>query len=379
MKHVIELAEGYDVDIGMCEFERPFVSVEVARSNLLEFHEATQWMSRPPLVMFGTLWTLVRDGDLHPMDHDVDFTMFLEDAEEFFRDVMPSLVLLGFRIGRIDGDVLLTLCRGTEYIDIYWMTRVGDRVHAGGPDWSFDRDHFDDPSVLNYRGVDLNIPSDPVSIIEYYVAYLWKRNWAVNHYDYPLGGHIDLSIMIPTIVGREDALNRLLEHLRDQAKVVRGVEILILKDSAGEHTTGMKRNTLIASARGEMCVFIDDDDWVPDDYVATIVGIIRDNPGLDTIGFWGEVLFACGTKRTMIHTVMCPGWTEDSITYYRNPNHINPIRTEIAKRHRFNDITVSEDHYWSIAVNESKDIKSEVFVGEKSMYFYKCKTKLKGL
>jgi len=82
----------------------------------------------------------------------------------------------------------------------------------------------------------------------------------------------------------------------------------------------------------------------------------------------------------MIHTTACRNWTERPGIYYRPPNHLNPVRTSIAKKYPFRDITISEDHFWSVDLKKQSALKKEVFLGtEKPLYVYRCGDAKKGL
>ena len=190
-----------------------------------------------------------------------------------------------------------------------------------------------------------------------------------------------LSILIPTLEKRIVVLKKLEEFLNYQIDNfgVRGeVEILKLCDS-GQQTTGAKRNELINKASGKFCAFIDDDDWVSDTYIRDVTDVIRNVSEVDVIGFFGNVFFRGVYGGKMIHTTLCPNWTEYDKIYYRPPNHLNPVRTEIAKRYRFKNITVSEDFFWSGDLKGSDMVSTEVYLGHKPLYMYRCDSSVKQL
>ncbi|GAH67896.1 unnamed protein product, partial [marine sediment metagenome] len=108
------------------------------------------------------------------------------------------------------------------------------------------------------------------------------------------------------------------------------VEIVMLQDQ-GETVVGIKRNVLLDKAQGKFCAFVDDDDWVSDTYVPDILSAIRTYDDLDCVGFFGDVLFQGKHAGIMIHSTLCPCWTEKAGMYYRPPNHLNPIRADIAR------------------------------------------------
>jgi len=180
-----------------------------------------------------------------------------------------------------------------------------------------------------------------------------------------------LSIMIPTLEDRKTQyLEPLMEHLRKQQTDEVNIDI---RSDRGEMDIGTKRNLMLKEARGKFVAFVDDDDWVSDTYVSDILQAIKAHDALDCVGFWGEIYFSGELGGRMIHTTMCKFWTEVPGVYYRPPNHLNPVRAEIAKRFQFQSIRTSEDHFWSMDLKESGLLNYEVFLGAKPTYIYRCK------
>jgi glycosyltransferase involved in cell wall biosynthesis len=187
-----------------------------------------------------------------------------------------------------------------------------------------------------------------------------------------------LSILMPTLVSRRKIRAGLIDFLWQQVKqegAIKTVELLLEEDDR-QHTTGWKRNLLLARAEGKFSAFVDDDDWVSDTYIHDIVWAIQHTGDLDCVGFWGEARWEEGVTRRMIHSIVCPAWTEwqgsgGEYIYYRQPNHLSPIRTELARTVRYKDITISEDHFWTTEMAGSKRLKREVFLGGKCTYIYR--------
>lgn len=189
------------------------------------------------------------------------------------------------------------------------------------------------------------------------------------------------SILIPTIPSRRKCLGELVAHLRRQiteAHAEQQVEIITQED-AKVIVIGTKRNQMLQKAKGKFVAFVDDDDWVSPSYVADILHAIRSCPGLDCVGFYGEVFFVGQLGGVMIHSTLCRTWTEVPGYYYRPPNHLNPIRTELARRVRFRPVRFSEDHFWSLEMMQRNFLKTEVFLGHRPTYIYRCNTPKRGL
>jgi len=191
------------------------------------------------------------------------------------------------------------------------------------------------------------------------------------------------TVMVCTLPERKDTFNELMHNIINQAMsagLQDDVEFIHDDTPRGEITTGEKRNRLVKRADSKFCAFIDDDDLVHDKYVSLIVNTIKREEDLDCIGFWGEVYFQGALGGKMIHTTACRNWTEKPGIYYRPPNHLNPVRSSIAKEFPFRDITISEDHFQSVEMKKRNALKKEVFLGtKKPLYIYRCGEAKKGL
>lgn len=190
------------------------------------------------------------------------------------------------------------------------------------------------------------------------------------------------SILICTLPVRSAMLGRLTGFLNRQIRES-GLEgkVEILVDARDRKVpTGTKRNDLLRRASGDFSAFVDDDDWVSDTYVRDITSVVEvGGNSLHCVGFWGEVFFKKKRGGKMIHSVLCKAWTEEPGFYFRPPNHLNPVRTRIARKVPFRSIWISEDHFWSIEMCKRKILKNEVFLAGKPTYIYRCGSARKGL
>jgi len=156
-----------------------------------------------------------------------------------------------------------------------------------------------------------------------------------------------LSILICHISSRESLLNRLLSILEPQ--LTDQVEVLIETDN-GERTTGEKRNVLLDKAQGEYVAFIDDDDTVSFDYVAKILKAVETKP--DCCSLQGELRRSNNPSRFFFHSIQWDHWFERNGRYYRNPNHLNAVKREIAVNVRFPKKNVGEDQDYSMRLHK---------------------------
>ena len=141
------------------------------------------------------------------------------------------------------------------------------------------------------------------------------------------------------------------------------VRVLIRSEDRHEMTTGFKRNLLLDDAEDSRAVcFIDDDDSVHPGYLPSILNALDSRP--DVVGFKarrfvegrqiGEAIHSIRYKKSQ--TVAIGDW----IRYERVPNHLNPVRTELARGVRFKDITYGEDHDYANRLRPL--LKTEKFI-----------------
>jgi glycosyltransferase involved in cell wall biosynthesis len=174
-----------------------------------------------------------------------------------------------------------------------------------------------------------------------------------------------LSILIPSIPERLEYLNKLIVQLNSQRAYVNhthptlGDIEIVIDDSVsyllGGKTVGQKRDDLVQRAKGEYLCFLDDDDEVPSNYVEELLR--GASWGFDVVTF--NSLFKCDTYWALIDMSLSNPNNEATPNgvVRRNAWHICPIRSEIAKKHRFTDKNNAEDWDWMSRV--LKDVHTE--------------------
>lgn len=182
-----------------------------------------------------------------------------------------------------------------------------------------------------------------------------------------------LSILIPTIYGRELPFNLLVSKLRNQLSnnnIENEVEIVSECDDR-TMSIGNKRQLLITKATGDFIVFIDDDDEIPDDYCIRFYNTIKENPTIDCIGFLQQCIFNGGLPIMASLSNRWDDWGEyiGSFRFVRTPFFPTPIKREYALQIGYNNIRFGEDHDFAIRLKQSGLIKNEFFI-EKIMYYY---------
>lgn len=182
-----------------------------------------------------------------------------------------------------------------------------------------------------------------------------------------------LTILIATLPEREKMFNdlRLALSLQIETKYRKAVEII--SDSRTDLTIGEKRQELLMYAEGDYVVFIDDDDEIADDYIESIITAIeKSDSKADCIGFRGKITTDGSDERKWSISIAHKTWHERDNMYFRTPNHISPIKRELALKCGFNGMSYAEDHDFSMRVFPY--LKREVFI-DKELYHYKYVSK----
>lgn len=175
-----------------------------------------------------------------------------------------------------------------------------------------------------------------------------------------------LSILICSLESRVDLLGQLLTTLGPQ--LTDEIELLIDADD-GKISIGSKRNALLHNAKGEYVCYIDDDDRVPEDYIAQILSALETRP--DCVGFNLAYYVDGVLKGTAIHSLRFQTYGQRRngrmMEYERTPNHLNPIRRELALQAGFTEKNHGEDTDFAVKVRPL--LQTEVFV-DKTLYHY---------
>ena len=175
-----------------------------------------------------------------------------------------------------------------------------------------------------------------------------------------------LTIGICTLPVRIESFARLIRELNRQILengLQNQVEIISVMDCK-TMTVGEKRNKIREMANGLYLCYIDDDDRVSSDYLASIFQAINTHPA-DVITFRGEYKDGTNIKDWTINS---SNVTRDTATMqYRKPNHLCPVRREIYQACPFPAQNYGEDSAYSELINNL--IKNEFHINKK-LYFY---------
>jgi hypothetical protein len=204
-----------------------------------------------------------------------------------------------------------------------------------------------------------------------------------------------LSILIPTVVGREKELESLLWGIKKQhdyeigliggygSSEVLPVEVFWITDNK-EMTIGEKREYMYSIANGIYSWQIDDDDDISHNAIELILSKIMERLVYDSGVHYINNLPDCITfqEHCMIngvhyksnHSLDYGDWEgdgqrllADEFHYHRTPFMKSVIKTEIAKSVPIPHIRFGEDHQWAQALKPH--LKTEVHIPE-DIYFY---------
>ena len=182
------------------------------------------------------------------------------------------------------------------------------------------------------------------------------------------------TIAVLTIPGREPLLARLLARLNNQ--LTEQVEVKIYPGELD--TIGGKRQRAVEECKSTYISFIDDDDLVHAQYVSKIIDKLKYMP--TGVGFRG-IITSNNIKpvefvhRAGLRYIDKVFRSSDCYIYHRPLNHLNPIRTEIAKQIGYKDMNHGEDKDFSVRLAESGLITDDIFIDD-FLYFYQYRSKL---
>lgn len=150
------------------------------------------------------------------------------------------------------------------------------------------------------------------------------------------------------------------------------VEIIYYADQK-QITIGAKRNWLTDLATGDYLCMVDDDDVLSPYYIRFILEALQKNPGIDCCSLKGFYTSDGSLPEVFEHSTRYRAWNTNpehcAVRYERYVNHLNTIKTSIAKQLKFEELRHGEDHKWSTALQESGLLRSEAHIPE-VLYYY---------
>lgn len=186
---------------------------------------------------------------------------------------------------------------------------------------------------------------------------------------------IKLSILICTLPKRHNLFQSLLHDLYNQ---IGNSHVEVIWDDNEFDSIGEKRNRLLNKAKGKYLCFVDDDDSVSKNYIDRLLWASSFDKdcaslrGVITTDGENPLIFEHSIRYKEWKTNK-PGESPHATAYERFPNHLNMIRSSIAKKFKFAEINHGEDFDWSKKIHESGLIKTEQQIPD-IIYLYKYVT-----
>jgi len=177
---------------------------------------------------------------------------------------------------------------------------------------------------------------------------------------------LTLSILIATMPSRYNQYVELESNLRRQGAFNIFSEVEVIFDNEMSYNIGVKRNKMLLYAKGEYIVFIDDDDEISNNYLSLILEACKS--GCDCIGINGFITTNGENEKQWFISKEYGHWHEENNVYYRTPNHISPVKRELALQAMFPEISHAEDFEYSKRLFPL--LKTETLINE-PIYHYK--------
>lgn len=185
---------------------------------------------------------------------------------------------------------------------------------------------------------------------------------------------ISLDILVASLHERAEQRSALLSELHRQIAAVNGLDAFFIVDTdGGEMSIGAKRNLLLSRSEADFVAFVDDDDEVSELYLQRISDALAASPDVDCIGIRGVMTTNGMNPKPFIHSLKFNHYHERDGVLLRPPNHLNPIRRDLALKVGFPDVRVGEDMRFASRMAIEGHLKTEAFI-ETPIYFYRFDT-----
>jgi transcriptional regulator CtsR len=178
--------------------------------------------------------------------------------------------------------------------------------------------------------------------------------------------NIKLSILICSIENeeRQENLKKIIHELNNQIcknYAEKIVEVIVEKDNC-LISVGEKRNSLISKSNGEYICFIDDDDFISENYLNLILQNLKKDILMIRINH-----LINGVKSKPIQTSLYIDYLETNEFIFRtNHFHLCPVKRVIADNIKFQKINFAEDLDFSqkiVPLIQSYDsIEEEIYI-----------------
>lgn len=171
-------------------------------------------------------------------------------------------------------------------------------------------------------------------------------------------------ILICSIPHRAQMLTELLGELERQHQA--GVGVLVCQDNV-QMQYGDKCQRLLDASIADYVSFLDDDDWITDDFITAIREALDQEP--DYVGFKVQYTEDGVQQMPVYHSLQYPGWVNNPEALYRDIVHFNPIRRDLAIQSQWAG-GCGADRHWADGLRALGCVKSEVFI-DRELHHYR--------
>ena len=177
------------------------------------------------------------------------------------------------------------------------------------------------------------------------------------------------TILVPTLGERRTRFDRLMANLLPQLDPYAGRVRVHAWWNNGAPSLPEIRQRLIVGASSDYVSFVDDDDLTDHGFVAEIVSALDSRP--DYVGFQVQCYSDGAPTGIAYHSLAHGRWANLADRYLRDISHINPMRTDIARRADFRRARrgQAEDRIWVGQLRAGRRLRTEVVI-DKILYHY---------
>lgn len=185
------------------------------------------------------------------------------------------------------------------------------------------------------------------------------------------------AILVPTLGERRPLFERLMATLLPQLDQYRGAVQVISWFNNGWPALPKIRQRMVETAGTPYVSFVDDDDLVSCNYVASIMAALRSGP--DYVGFQVQCYSDGVPTGIAYHSLEFKTWRNLDGRYERDISHLNPIRTDLALKANFALAHAGrpEDRAWADQLRRAHVLRTQVVI-PRILYHYLYSTSRTG-
>jgi hypothetical protein len=176
-------------------------------------------------------------------------------------------------------------------------------------------------------------------------------------------------ILVPTLGERRALFERLMAGLLPQLNPYAGRVRVVGWFNNGSPSLPKIRQRMVETSPADYVSFVDDDDLVSPYYVDEVTGVLEARP--DYVGFQVQCYSDGAPTAVAHHSLEFNRWRNMPGRYERDISHINPIKTRLARRARFDQVGAgrAEDRAWAGQLRRARVLKTQAFI-PRIMYHY---------